>query len=323
MVSGDSAGSSAGGSASALRVEALVKHYGSVRALRGIDLDVREGEIFGFLGPNGAGKSTAIRVILDLIRPTSGRAWVFGVDANRHSVEARRRVGYLQSDPQLPSGMTAGEVFEHFAAVRGGAFDRAYLASLVERLSLDTSRDVKTLSRGNRQKVGFILALMFRPPLVILDEPTTGLDPLMQEEVEAILREVAAEGRTVFFSSHILAEVESVCSRASIVRDGLIVDVFDLAEQRRLAPRLVDVTFAAVPPPDAFARLPEGVTLTSRDTDHLSFQTRDGLDWLVKEIAKLEVADLSVRQPSLEELFVEYYRDPHEDEGNDEGEVGR
>ena len=242
----------------ALLVESLVKHYGPIRALRGIDLQVRPGEIFGFLGPNGAGKSTAIRVILDLIRPTSGH------------------------------------------------------------VSLDTSREVKALSRGNRQKVGLILALMFRPPLVILDEPTTGLDPLVQEEVEAILREVAADGRTVFFSSHILAEMETICSRASIVRDGEIVDVFDLAEQRRLAPRLVDVTFATPPSEDAFAVLPEGISITSRAGRTVSFQTHDGIDWLVKQIAAFEVADLSVRQPSLEELFVGYYREPGED-GNDGG----
>ncbi len=294
--------------ADALLVESLVKWYGSVPALRGIDLQVRPGEIFGFLGPNGAGKSTAIRIVLDLIRPTSGRVSVFGIDANRDSVRARRQLGYLQSDPQLPAGLTAAEVFDYFAAVRGGPLDRAYLARLVDRLALDTSRNVKTLSRGNRQKVGLILALMFQPPLVILDEPTTGLDPLVQAEVEHILREVAAEGRTVFFSSHILAEVETICTRASIVRSGEIVDVFDLAEQRRLAPRLVDVTFVAPVPPDAFSSLPEGVTITARSERTISFQTANGIDWLVKQIAVFEVADLSVRQPSLEELFVGYYR---------------
>ncbi len=160
---------------------------------------------------------------------------------------------------------------------------------------------------------------MFRPPLVILDEPTTGLDPLVQEEVEAILREVAAEGRTVFFSSHILAEVEAICSRASIVRDGEIVDVFDLAEQRRLAPRLIDVTFATPPPEDAFGAMPAGLAITHGAGNVLSFQTHDGLDWLVKRIAGFEVVDLSVRQPSLEELFVGYYRTPGEEKASDDG----
>ena len=300
--------------ADALLVESLVKRYGTVQALRGIDLQVRPGEIFGFLGPNGAGKSTTIRIVLDLIRPTAGRVSVFGVDANHDSVRARRQIGYLQSDPELPTGLNAAEVFDYFAAVRGGPLDRAYLADLIERLDLDTSRNVKTLSRGNRQKVGLVLALMFKPPLVILDEPTTGLDPLVQEEVERILREVAAEGRTVFFSSHILAEVETICSRASIVRAGEIVDVFDLAEQRRLAPRLVDVTFAAPLPSDAFTVLPGSVTVTSRGERTISFQTSDGIDWLVKQIAAYEVSDLSVRQPSLEELFVGYYRGEGEED---------
>jgi ABC-2 type transport system ATP-binding protein len=292
----------------ALRIESLVKHYGDVQALRGIDLQVHPGEIFGFLGPNGAGKSTAIRIMVDVIRPTSGHIEVFGIDAQQHSVEARRKIGYLPSDPAFPSGMTAAQVFDYFSAIRQEAPDRPYLDLLVERLRLDTSRSVSTLSRGNRQKVGLVLALMHRPPLVILDEPTTGLDPLIQEEVEAILRGVAAEGRTVFFSSHILAEVESICSRASIVRDGLIVDVFDLAEQRRLAPRLIDVTFADALPPGAFEALPADVRLTHHDGHRYSFEARDGLDPLVKAIAHHEVADLSVRQPSLEELFVDYYR---------------
>jgi len=268
----------------------------------------RPGEIFGFLGPNGAGKSTAIRIMVDVIRPTGGHVEIFGVDAQRHSVEARRLMGYLPSDPAFPAGMTAAEVFDYFTTVRGTKPDRDYLEHLVQRLKLDTSRRVTDLSRGNRQKVGLVLALMHRSPLVVLDEPTTGLDLLIQEEVEAILRGVAAEGRTVFFSSHILAEVESICSRASIVRDGLIVDVFDLAEQRRLAPRLVDVLFATDLPAEAFVDLPAGVAVTSLSGRRISFQTTEGVDWIVKELARYEIANLEVRQPSLEELFVTYYR---------------
>ncbi len=292
----------------ALRFEALTKHYGPIQALRGIDLQVAPGEVFGFLGPNGAGKSTALRIMADVIRPTAGRVEVFGVDAQRRSVEARRQMGYLPSDPTFPQTMTATQVFHYFAEVRGTAPDRAYLDGLIERLKLNPGRRVANLSRGNRQKVGLILALMHRPPLVVLDEPTTGLDPLIQEEVEAILREVAAEGRTVFFSSHILAEVESICSRASIVRDGLIVDVFDLAEQRRLAPRLVEAHFVEPLPTDAFSALPTGVDVSDRGPKHIAFQTADNIDWLVKELARYEVRDLAVRQPSLEEMFVDYYR---------------
>ncbi|MCK9487402.1 MAG: ABC transporter ATP-binding protein [Dehalococcoidia bacterium] len=293
----------------ALRVERLVKHYGEVRALRGVDLQVAPGEIFGFLGPNGAGKSTAIRIILDLIRPTSGHVEVMGLDAQRQSVAARRCLGYLPSDPSLPRGMTASEVFDFYSDVREERPDRAYLDSLVERFSLDTTRDLATLSRGNRQKVGLILALMHRPPLVMLDEPTTGLDPLVQEQVDAVLHEVAAEGRTVFFSSHILAEVEALCSRAAIVRDGLIVDVFDLAEQRRLAPRRIEVRFVQPPPGDAFDALPPGVQVVERDTTRATLEAHDGIDGVVKFLARYPVDDLTVRQPTLEELFVDYYRE--------------
>ncbi|MEX2032126.1 MAG: ABC transporter ATP-binding protein, partial [Dehalococcoidia bacterium] len=248
----------------ALRVDGLVKHYGAVQALRGIDLTVEPGEVFGFLGPNGAGKSTAIRIAVDLIRPTAGSVTVFGVDAQRDAVAARSKVGYLQSNPEMPPGMTAAEVFQFYSRVRGERPDRTYLDSLIERLDLDTTRRVSALSRGNRQKVGLVVALMHRAPMVILDEPTTGLDPLIQAQVEEILREVAADGRTVFFSSHILAEVESICSRAAIVRGGLIVDVFDLAEQRRLAARRIEVEFVDAVSDTAFAGLPAGITVTSR-----------------------------------------------------------
>ncbi|MEX1022832.1 MAG: ABC transporter ATP-binding protein [Dehalococcoidia bacterium] len=293
---------------SALRVEGLVKHYGPVEALRGIDLDVARGEIFGFLGPNGAGKSTTVRIALDLIRPTAGRVQILGHDAQRDSVQARRQVGYLQSDPELPAGVTAREAFRYFEDVRGERVDRAYLDSLVERLDLDLTRTVSALSRGNRQKVGIVLALMHRAPLIILDEPTTGLDPLVQETVESVLREVAEDGRTVFFSSHILAEVEAICSRAAIVRQGLIVDVFDLAEQRRLAPRQVDVEFAVPPAGGAFEGLAPSVSVVRADGARWSFETRYGIDALVKALARHDIADLSVRQTTLEELFMDYYR---------------
>jgi ABC-2 type transport system ATP-binding protein len=292
----------------ALQVDRLVKHYGDVQALRGIDLTVQPGEIYGFLGPNGAGKSTAIRIVLDLIRPTEGHASVFGQDCQRDSVAARSMLGYLPSDPQLPPGMTARQVFEYLDAVRGAPADHAYRDALIERLRLAPDRKVGTLSRGNRQKVGLIQALMHRPALAILDEPTTGLDPLIQEEFEVILREIVADGRSVFFSSHVLAEVEAVCSRAAIVRDGRIVDVFDLAEQRRLAPRRIDVTFAALPPSDALGSLPASVTLVSAVGTQFSFQTADGIDALLKALARLEVVDLIAREPDLEELFLDYYR---------------
>ena len=300
----------------ALRVEALVKRYGRVEALRGVDLEVEPGEIFGFLGPNGAGKSTLIRVVLDLIRPTSGRASVFGRDCQRQSLDARRLMGYLPSDPASPPNRTARQVFADTAALRGGNLDQRYLDELIERLRLDADRNVATLSRGNRQKVGLIQALLPKPPLVILDEPTTGLDPLIQEEVEQILREVIADGRTVFFSSHILAEVEDICSRAAIVRDGLIVDVFDLAEERRLAPVRIEVTTAQPIDRAHLAELPSSVRLLNHDGAQATFETLEGTDALVKWLARHTVVRLRATEPALEELFIRHYRSTG-DEGTD------
>ena len=309
----------------AVRVEGLEKDYGATRALRGIDLEVREGEVFGFLGPNGAGKSTAIRILVDLIRPTGGHVSVLGRDCQADSVAARRLIGYLPSAPVFPSKMTAMEVFEYVARLRGGgraqaAVDGRYRDELIARLGLAAGRQVSELSRGNQQKVGLVQALMFRGPVVILDEPTTGLDPLMQAEVESILRECVAEGRTVFFSSHLLEEVESVCDRAAIVRDGLIVDVFNLAEQRRLSPVRVEVEFGGrAPEGDAFAGLPSEVRVVSVEGGHGVFEVRDGFDALVKRLAQFQVDSMVARPATLEEIFIRHYRDEVAVDGDESG----
>jgi ABC-2 type transport system ATP-binding protein len=291
----------------ALLLQGLTKRYGSVEALRGVDLTVAPGELFGFLGPNGAGKSTTIRIILDLIRPTAGRAAVFGIDCQHDSVEARRKIGYLQSDPAYPSGATALDVFEYNAALRAESLDRVYLDDLTTRLRLDPFRKVSDLSRGNRQKVGIVQALLTKAPLLVLDEPTTGLDPLVQDEVEALLREASADGRTIFFSSHILSEVQSLCSRAAIVRAGLIVQTVDLARERSIAPARVEVTFAA---PPALDGIPEGVAVVERRERSLLLEARaEAMDALVKWLARYQVEHLTAREPTLDELFMRYYRE--------------
>jgi ABC-2 type transport system ATP-binding protein len=293
----------------ALLIEGLHKRYGDIEALRGIEMQVEPGEIFGFLGPNGAGKSTTIRILLDLIRPTSGRAEVLGFDCQRQAVDARRHIGYLASDPAFAAADTAFEVFAHAAALRGSALDNLYADELAQRLQFDPSRKVADLSRGNRQKVGFAQALLTRAPLLILDEPTTGLDPLVQEEVEQLLREVTREGRTVFFSSHILSEVQSLCTRAAVVREGLVVETFDLAQRRRLAPVRVDVTFERAPAADVLERRPPGVALLSGSGTSLTFELHDeAMDALVKWLASQTVLQLSVREPTLDEVFMRYYR---------------
>lgn len=298
----------------AILIEGLVKTFGAVRALDGLDLEVGEGELFGFLGPNGAGKSTTIRILLDLIRPNGGRALVFGRDCQADSVAVRRTIGFLPSDPAFPPKMSAHDVFDYTARLRGAEVDSPYRDQLIERLRVDPSRPVSTLSRGNRQKVGLIQALIARPPLLILDEPTTGLDPLIQGEVEAILREVVADGRTVFFSSHILPEVESLCSRAAIVREGRVVRVFDFAEQRRIAPVHVQVTLAQPLPDGATEGIPPSIVLLGSAGRRITLEVRDGFDPLIKWLVNFQVEALEARPQTLEELFVGYYRSGEEEE---------
>ncbi|MDA0350894.1 MAG: ABC transporter ATP-binding protein [Chloroflexi bacterium] len=296
----------------AIEFRALTKHYGSRVALRGIDLRVGRGQLFGFLGPNGAGKTTAIRTLLDLIRPSAGQALALGLDSRADSLEVRRRIGYLPADAEFYHDMTGAELFRYVERIRKGV-DHRYLARLIDSLELDAARPIGALSRGNRQKVGVVQALMTRPELVMMDEPTASLDPLMQDVVAELLREVVAEGRTVFFSSHVLAEVERLCSRAAVLREGEIVRVVDLAEERRLAPRRVRVRFASAVPADAFVGL-DGVRVLRVADGEAEFETRESIDPLLKALAQHTVVELESSEPTLEDLFRSYYVDPTPEE---------
>ncbi len=302
--------------AEVIKLRDVHKAYGSVHALRGVTFTVHRGEIFGFLGPNGAGKTTTIRCLLDLIRPQRGIIRVFGLDPRRDGVAIRRRVGYLPGELRLDDNLTAEEHFELARQVRSRGVDWHYVQQLVERLDLDTKRPVRNLSRGNKQKVGLILALMHRPELLILDEPTTGLDPLMQREVLSILREAHKAGATVFFSSHVISEVEAIANRVGIIREGVVVEVAEPESLIRRALRRVHIRFREPVDLQRLAALPGVTPLRTEDARSVTVQVQGTMEGLLRTLAQMPVIDLDTERPSLEEVFVAYYAKETDKEGN-------
>jgi ABC-2 type transport system ATP-binding protein len=288
-----------------IKTEKLTKFYGAQRGIVDVDLAVEQGEVFGFLGPNGAGKTTTIRVLLDLIRPTSGRAFVFGIETTVDPVSIHRRVGYLPGEFTLYDKLTGGETLEYFANLRGGV-DRAYQASLIERFDLDPSRKFKEYSKGNKQKVGLVAALQRKPELLVLDEPTSGLDPLVQQTFFAVLRETVADGHTVFLSSHVLSEAEKACDRVAIIRGGRIAMVDRVDALRDLAAHQVELRFTGPVPAAEFERLP-GVTEVVAEDHVLRMHVAGSIDPVIKAAARFELADFVSREPSLEETFLAQY----------------
>ncbi len=286
-----------------IAVEGLVKDYGDVRALDHVDLHVEQGEIFGFIGPNGAGKSTAIRILLDLLRPTAGHVAVLGEDPRAGGAQLRSRIGYLPGELLLDGTATARQLLEHLADVRGGR-GSVRIEPLAERFRLELDRPIRTLSKGNKQKVGVIQALMHRPELALLDEPTSGLDPLLQQEFLMLLREERSAGVSVFLSSHVLSEIEDVADRVALVRDGRIVVIDSVAALRAAAGQRLDVTFASEIPLRALAGVEE------LDVDGLRVR---GV-WhgppapLLSALAGLPVLHVELRDRDLEELVIDAYR---------------
>ncbi len=289
----------------AVQTEALTKRYGLRLGIEHLDLEVRQGEIFGFIGPNGAGKTTTIRLLLDLLHPSSGRATVLGLDAHRDSVAVRMSTGYLPGEFGLDVRMTGRQLVRHFGRLRG--FDDLGTApQIAERLDLDLDVPMGRLSRGNRQKLGLVQALFHRPQLMILDEPTTGLDPLVQDTFLQMLREARNEGRTVFLSSHILTEVERVCDRVAIVRGGRLAALEtteSLLEKRR---KRVTLVFDRPVDPTPFAHLP-GASDLQVYGNTISLRLHDGIDAVIKLAAQHTLLDLSVEHPTLDEVFMGYY----------------
>ncbi len=296
---------------SAIHLEGLTKAYGKHRGVTDIHLDVRVGEVFGYIGPNGAGKTTTIRLLLDLIRPTRGRVQLFGADVGSAGATLRHRVGYLPGELALYDHLTARELLTYFAHLRGGIDERA-IGALAERLSLDLSRPIRSLSKGNKQKVGIVQAFMSHADLLILDEPTDGLDPLVQQQFLEMVREVKEQGRTVFLSSHVLAEVEHVADRVGIIRDGQLVMVEEIATLKERATHRAEIRFAQPVDPDAFRGL-AGVHDLTVDGPMLRCVVTGSMDALVKAIARFEVERITSQEPDLEAVFLAYYGEGHRD----------
>jgi len=294
-----------GAEAPVIQTDGLTKSYGKHRGIVDVTFTVERGEVFGFLGPNGAGKTTTIRTLMDFIRPTAGGAWILGLDTRAESLEIRRRVGYLPGELSLYQHMRAEDLIRFLGNLRGGV-DRAEVERLATRLGADLDRRVGELSSGNKQKVGLIQAFMHRPELLILDEPTAGLDPLVQHELHGMIGEAVADGRTVFLSSHILPEVEALCHRVGIIREGHLVTVEEIDALKARALRRLEIHFAAPVPPEAFANLP-GVQDVSTQDSVVRCTVVGALDAVVKAAARYEVANVVSHEPSLEEIFLGYY----------------
>jgi ABC-2 type transport system ATP-binding protein len=287
----------------AIQTEALVKRYGrrGAAALKGLDLTVYPGEVFGFLGPNGAGKSTTIRILLDLIRPTSGSVRVLGIDP-RSSAELRGKIGYLAGDFVASGRQTGRELLSYLGDLRGGV-PAQRIDQLATAWDLDLTKRIGSLSKGNRQKLGVIQAFMHRPPLLVLDEPTSGLDPFLQQQFVSLVREATDNGQTVFMSSHVMSEVQQTCNRVGIIRAGSLVTVEHIDDLRKRALRKIEVHFGA----DAPALVVAGTSDVVLDGKVLRCKLAGDADALVKALAQYHVVDLISEEPELEELFFTYY----------------
>jgi ABC-2 type transport system ATP-binding protein len=288
-----------------IHTSGLTKFYGKQLGIEEVNLEVKRGEIFGYLGPNGAGKTTTIRTLLDFIRPTRGSAVVFDLDIRQHSVDIHRRVGYLNGELALYNNMTGADLLKYLGNLRGG-LDWKYIKGLAARFQCDLTRRIQGLSLGNKQKLGLLQAFMQKPELLILDEPTNGLDPLMQHEFYDLLSETKQEGRTIFLSSHILPEVEKVCDRVGIIRQGKLVTVETIETLKSHSVRKLEIYFARAIPTEKFSNL-SGVREIKVQDNVLTCNVAGSLDALVKASAQFEVVNIISHEPTLEEIFMTYY----------------
>ncbi len=297
--------------APAIRIRALSKRFGRLIAVKDLSLEVPQGEVFGFLGLNGAGKTTTIRLLLDLLRPTSGAALVFGMDCRTQGLEVRARVGYMPGEMGFYGEMTGRQILDLFAGLGAMPVQQQYREDLLDRLELpaaDLQRKLRDYSTGMKRKLGLVQALQADPPLLILDEPTEGLDPLMQESFYRLLLDLRSRGRTVFMSSHVLSEIERICGRVALIRRGKLVLLSTVDEIRRMAPRRVRVYFGQdvrqIP-----ERLPKGFEMLEAGPRCWTLRAHDPLGPLVEFVAGLPVYDIEVAEPRLEEILLKYYRE--------------
>jgi len=293
-----------------IKLDHVTKRYRGGGGVSDISLAIRQGEVFGFLGPNGAGKTTIIRLLLDLIRPNSGTITIFGLDSRADSVAIRRRLGYIPGELALYDRLTPREILTHFAYLRGG-IAWSSVTPLIDALNLEIDKPVRTMSKGNRQKVGLVAAFMGDPELLLLDEPTSGLDPLIQQQIHEQVRRAALDGRTVFLSSHILSEVGEMAGRVGLIREGRLIAVERVNDLQQRSAHLVDITFPTPPDPEFLGSL-SGVQRTAIRDKTLHAEVAGDLNPLIAKLSGVQITDLSIREPDLEELFLSFYEQPHE-----------
>jgi ABC-2 type transport system ATP-binding protein len=288
-------------------IDNLYKSYGKVQAVKGISMRVEQGEIFGFLGPNGAGKTTTIRCMLDVIRPTSGTIRVLGLDAQRDKMELHQRIGYIPGDVRLPGQMTGKQVINYFSRLQG--LEPVLLDDLLARFDVEIKRPLKGYSKGMRQKIGIVLGFMCDPEVLILDEPSSGLDPLLQRTFNEFLLQEQARGKTIFMSSHIMSDVEKVCQRVAVIRQGEIVTIEEVEKLRQKAGQRVTVEFGDAVSADEVARMP-GVSMVTSHNHAYHFNVSGSMDALIKALSRHEVLRLEAEEAPLEEVFLKFYENP-------------
>ena len=289
-----------------IETDGLTVYYGRHLGITNVNLRVEKGEVFGFLGPNGAGKTTTQRVLLDVIRPTAGKARMFGLDCQKEGVKARKRVGYLPGELSLYENMRARDFFRMYSSMLGDGADQGHWKDLADRLNLDTSRKIREYSRGNKQKVGVVTAFMNRRDLLVLDEPTTGLDPLVQQTVLEMVNEAKRKGSTVFFSTHVLPEAQAVCDRVGIIREGKLVATERVEELTRQQFKRMRITFTRMMPPVDTFDIP-GVKETNRDQFSIHLEIQDNLEKVLETALPYGISDIETFPVKLEEIFLAYY----------------